>query len=198
MPFLGKLIERTVSTQVAAFINSNNLGESLQSAYRSAHSTETALLTVQDTFLRAIDRQEAVFLVLLDMSAAFDTFDHPILLQRLTDDFGIRGAVHQWFGSYLSGRSSQVSVEGSVSSETPLKYGIPQGSVIGPQFFTYYTHSIGHIVRQHAIQYHIYADDVQLFLCFNPTVAGDAACALFRLAQAWMISNKLMMNCAEN
>ena len=181
-------------------MDSNNLGEPLQSAYRCAHNTETALLAVQDTFLRAIDKQEAVFLVMIDMSAAFDTVDHAILLQRLIDDFGICDTAHLWFKSYLNNRSSQVCVKGSVSTETQIKHGVPQGSVIGPQIFTYYSHIIGHIIRQHSIQYHIYADDVQLFMSFNPSTPGDSACALFKLAQcvkeleAWMVSNKLMMN----
>ena len=200
LPFLGKLIERVASSQVATFVDSNSLGEPLQSAYRCAHSTETALLAVQDFFLRAIDDKKAVFLVMIDMSAAFDTVDHDILLQRLTDDFGIRGSVLLWFQSYLSNRTSHVNAAGSASSETPLKYGVPQGSVIGPQVFTYYSHIIGQIIRKHSIQYHIYADDVQLFLSFDPSIPGDSACALFKLArcakelQAWMVSNKLMMN----
>jgi retron-type reverse transcriptase len=204
LPFLGKLIERVASSQVATFVDSNSLGEPLQSAYRRAHSTETALLAVQDFFLRAIDDKKAVLLVMIDMSAAFDTVDHNILLQRLTDDFGIRGSVHLWFQTYLRNRTSQVNVSGSASAETQLKYGVPQGSVIGPQVFVYYSHTIGQIIRKHSIQYHIYADDVQLYLSVDPTIPGDSACALFKLArcvkelQAWMVSNKLMMNPEKN
>ena len=153
LPFLGKLIERVVSSQVATYVGSNSLGEPLQSAYRRVHSTETAL--------RAIDDRKAVFLVMIDMSAAFDTVDHGILLQRLSDDFGLCGPVHRWFQSYLRNRTSQVCVSGSFSTETQLKYGVPQGSVIGPQVFTYYSHTIGQIICKHSIQYHIYADDVQ-------------------------------------
>ena len=200
LPFLGKLIERVVSSQVASYVNSNNLGEPLQSAYRCAHSTETALLSVQDSFLRAIDNHMAVFLVMIDMSAAFDTVDHQILLQRLSHDFGLSGTVLRWFQSYLSNRSSQVIVSGSASSKLPMKYGVPQGSVIGPQVFTYYSHTIGQIIRSHSLQYHIYADDVHIFLTFDPTLPGDAACALFKLSrclqelQTWLSSNKLMMN----
>ena len=87
---------------------------------------------------------------------------------------------------------------GSVSSETWLKYGVPQGSVIGPQAFTLYFHVIGQIIRQHSVLYHIYADDVQLFLIFNPAIPWDAACALFQLTRmtfrsGWL-NNKLTMN----
>ena len=173
---------------------------SLQSAYRPCHSTETALLTVQDAFLRAIDSHQAIFLIMVDLSAAFDTVDHNILLQRLTCDFGLDGVVHQWFHTYLSDRSSQVCVKDALSTEAKLKYGVPQGSVIGPQMFTYYSHTIGQLIRRHSIQYHMYADDVQLFLTFNPSRPGDAACALFRLSrcvnelQSWLVTNKLKMN----
>ena len=137
---------------------------------------------------------------MIDMSAAFDTVDHGIPLQRLSDDFGLCGPVHRWFQSYLSNRTSQVCVSGSVSTETQLKYGVPQGAVIGPQVFTYYFHTIGQIIRKHSIQYHIYADDVQLFLTFDSNLPGDSACALFKLEccvkelQTWMVANKLMMN----
>jgi hypothetical protein len=200
LSFLGKLIERVVASQVTTFVDSNSLGEPLQSAYRHMHSTETALLAVQDFFLRAIDNQKAVFLIMIDMSAAFDTVDHSILLQRLKHDFGLSGPVHHWFQSYLSHRTSQVCVSGSLSSETQLAYGVPQGSVIGPQVFTYYSHKIGQIIKKHNIQYHVYADDVQLYLSFNPTTPGDSVCALFKLTrcveelQSWMVRNKLMMN----
>ena len=189
-----------VSSQVATYVDSNSLGEPLQSAYRCVHGTETALLSVQDCFLRAIDDRKAVFLVMINMSAVFDTVDHGILLQCLSDDFGLCGPVHRWFQSYLSNRTSQVCVSGSFSTETQLKYGVPQGSVIGPQVFTYYSHTIGQIIHKHSIQYHIYADDVQLFLTFHPNLPGDSACTLFKLEccvkelQIWMVANKLMMN----
>ena len=200
LSFLGKLIEKVVSSQVASFVKSNDLSEPLQSAYRPYHSTETALLTVQDAFFRAIDSHQAVFLIMVDLSAAFDTVDHNILLQRLTGDFGLDGVVHQWFHTYLSDRSSQVCVKDTLSTEAKLKYGVPQGSVIGPQMFTYYSHTIGQLIRRHSIQYNMYADDVQLFLTFNPSRPGDAACALFRLSrcvnelQSWLVTNKLKMN----
>ena len=163
-----------VSCQVAIYVDFKNLAELLHSAYPyfilpthalisiSTHSTGIAILSVQDSFLRAIDDQEAVFLVMIDMSAAFDTVNNGILLQRFSNDFGLCGPVHRWFQSYLSNRRSQVCVSGSLSTETQLKYGVPQGSVIGPQVFTYYSHTIGQIIRKHSIQYHTYADDVQL------------------------------------
>jgi len=139
-------------------------------------------------------------MVMIDLSAAFDTVDHSILLRRLQDDFGFTGTVNRWFQSYLRDRTSRVYVKGAFSDATNLLFGVPQGSVIGPQLFTYYIRPIGHILRQHSIEYHIYADDIQLYLIFNPTVPGDAECALFRLSEcvkelhSWLTINKLMMN----
>ena len=141
LPFLG-LIEWVVSSQAATYMDSNNLEEPLQYAYRHVHSTETALLAVQDSFLRAIDDRKAVFLVMINMSAAFDTVDHGVLLQRLSDDFGLCGSVHHWFQSYLSNyRTSQVCVSGSVSTETQFKVWCPSGVCHGsPGFYLLLSH----------------------------------------------------------
>ena len=203
LAFLGKLIEKVVCTQLTRYVCVNNLVEPYQSAYRSAHSTETALLSVQDTILRSLDEHKAVFVVLLDLTAAFDTVDHQILMQRLSQDFGLSGTAYEWFHSYLHDRSSRVYVKGSYSTSVQLKYGVPQGSVIGPMVFTYYTQAIGHIIRKHRLQYHLYADDVQLVLAFDPDQPGDAACGLFKLSccirelQLWLTRNKLKLNMAK-
>ena len=101
LPFVGKLIEKVVSAQVSDYISSNDLSDPYQSAYTKARSTETALACVQNDILRAIDNQQAVFLLMLDLSAAFDTVDHGILLERLAGDFGFTGDVHNWYKTYL-------------------------------------------------------------------------------------------------
>ena len=80
LSYLSKLIEKVVATQLSNFMDENNLSEPMHSAYRSGHSTETVLVCVQNNILRAIDDHKAVAFVLLDLSAAFDTIDHNILL----------------------------------------------------------------------------------------------------------------------
>ena len=92
------------------YLEENNLNEPLQSAYKQYHSCETALVRVQNDILLSIDNQQCVVLLLLDLSAAFDTVDHGILLQRLSTNFGIKGKALDWFTSYLTDRSQFVSI----------------------------------------------------------------------------------------
>ena len=100
LQFIGKLIERAVNIQLNEHITTNNLMEPMQSAYRAGHSTETALIKVKADILNAIDNKEVVFLVLLDLSAAFDTVNLQILLERLKNMFGLTGLVINWKTSY--------------------------------------------------------------------------------------------------
>ena len=105
LKFLSKLVEKTVFVQLNNYLTVNGLHERFQSAYKAHHSTETALLTITDDILLSLDRGDNVFLLLLDLSAAFDTVKHSLLLSRLENSFGITGTVLQWFHSYLTGRS---------------------------------------------------------------------------------------------
>ena len=200
LPFIGKLIEKLVSSQVSEYIDRNSLGDPYQSAYLHGRSTETALACVQNDILRAIDDKNAVFLLMLDLSAAFDTVDHGILLDHFACDFGITHNVLNWYKSYLSGRTCRVNINGAFSADNDLLYGVPQGSVVGPQAFSYYTRSVGKIIELHDLKYHIYADDVQIYEFFDPNCDGDATCTLFRLSQcvndlqSWMLTNRLKLN----
>ena len=96
--YLCKVIETVVCSQITQYLDDHKLLEPLQSAlYRVGHSTETALLRVHNDILRTMDNSRAVLLVMLDLSAAFDTLDHDIMLQRFHDRFGITGTALQWF-----------------------------------------------------------------------------------------------------
>ena len=198
--FLGKVIEKVVSSQLKSYINANGLAEPLQSAYRACHGTETALLCVQNSILQAIDQQRAVFLILLDLSAAFDTLDHNIMLSRFQKQFGITGTALQWFQSYFTQRKNHVHINGANSDVVPLVWGVPQGSVIGPQSFPMYVQPVCDILREHNVDYHMYADDIQIMLTCDPMIPGDAECAIFKLSKCvkdvekWMLANKLKLN----
>ena len=124
LKFLSKLIEKTVFLQLNSYLGENDLHERRQSAYKIFHSTGTALLTVTNDILLSLDKGENVFLVLLDLSAAFDTINHSFLLVRLQKSFGIRGTVLQWFDSYLSQRTQFVNINEANSTVRDLPVGV--------------------------------------------------------------------------
>ena len=140
----------------------------LQSAYRQYHSTETAMIKVTNDILRAIDDYSDVILVLLDLSAAFDTLDHQILLSRLKSYFGFTGSVLQWFRSYLTNRSQKVVISEVASSLRQLEFGVPQGSILGPLLFVLYMAPLQDVISRHGLDCMFYADDTQLYIAVNP------------------------------
>ena len=131
LPFLSKVLERIVLKQFLPHLQSHSLLEPFESAYRKCHSTETALLRVVNDLLQTSDSGCVSISTLLDLSAAFDTIDHTILITRLLSTFGCSGTVLELFISYLSCRTQSVFV-GHESTPSVLKCGVPQGSVLGP------------------------------------------------------------------
>ena len=172
----------------------------MQSAYRMGHSTEMALLKVENNILRALDYQEVTCLVLLDLSVAFDTVDHQILINRLTSMFGISGCALTLIRSYITGRSQRVKVGESRSDPVTLHFAVPQGSVLGPILFTLYTCPLGQILKAQGLMYHLYADDSQLYLSFKPNTPGAQSLCLKTIEnciydiRGWMTLNMLKLN----
>ena len=168
LPFLSKLLECIVLKQFLQHLQSHSLLEPFQSVYRKCHSTETALLRVVNDLLQASDCGCVSILSLLDLSAAFDTTDHNILMTRLRSTFGCSGMVLEWFISYLSCCTQSVFV-GHESTPSVLKCGVPQGSVLGPHLFTLYTHPLSTVICHSGISYHFFADDSQLHNSSGPS-----------------------------
>ena len=161
------------------------------------HSTETTLLSIHNDLILAMDRGEFTFLILLDLSAAFDTVDHSILLHRLQHWFGLHGTSIDWFSSYLTSRSQAVSIQNSTSSFSNLSCGVPQGSVLGSLLFTLYTTPLDSVISKNSIKYHLYADDIQLYISFTPSNSTSSLEILsntFSDILSWMNSNKLLLN----
>ena len=169
----------------------------MQSAYKNGHSTETALVKIQNDILQEIDKKSCVILVLLDLSAAFDTVDHTTLLKRLKIRFGIRGKAFEWLSSYLIGRYQAVMINGVQSNHQVLNCSVPQGSVLGPKLFIDYQSPVGDIIRKHGLEAHFYADDSQLYLSFNPENSNSAIEQVEKCindVRQWMACNSLKLN----
>ena len=115
-----------------------------------------------------MENQKVTILVLIDLSAAFDTVDHELLLNILDSQYGIKGSALNWITSYLKNRKQKVCIGDSLSSESDLKYGVPQGSCIGPLLFSLYANSLHALADKHSTQIHGYADDHQLYVSFSP------------------------------
>ena len=127
LTFISKVIEKVVSGRLNEHLINNSMFDPLQSAYRDKHSTETALIKVHNDILSALDAGSSAILLILDLSAAFDTIDHNILLSRLCNIYGITGNALDWFRSYLTGRIQRVVIENAVSGDQELGFGVPQG-----------------------------------------------------------------------
>lgn len=200
LSFVSKLIEKIVCSQLISHLSKHGLYEQFQSAYREHHSTETALLRVQNDLLVAVDEHGGAILVLLDLSAAFDTIDHSTLLNLLHERFGIQGLALKWVKSYLSDREQCVQINGESSDKVKLSFGVPQGSVLGPILFTIYTTPLGDIVRKHGLTFHLYADDTQIYIAFKPTDVLSSEQAMTRIERcveeirSWMRMNFLKLN----
>ena len=197
LPYIGKLIERIVVKQLNEYRADNDLFEKCQSAYKEFHSTETALLKILSDLLVAMDDRKCSLLVLLDLSAAFDTVSHDILLENLKDDFGITGPVLSWMKTYLSDRTQSVAINGVSSAPQELGIGLPQGSIVGPSEFPTYSSPLFDIAHRHDVSIHMYADDTQLYLSFKPEEYASAKArmeACLAEMKEWMAGNHLKLN----
>ncbi len=178
------------------FLSQNNKLDAKQSGFKSGHSTETALLSVTEALRIAKADSKSSVLILLDLSAAFDTGNHQILLSTLSS-LGITIPL-RWFESYLTARSFRVAWGGEVSKAHQLVTGLPQGSVIGPLLFStiHNTTSLCPIIQAHGFSCHCYADDTQLYLSFqpdDPTVAAQISGCLADIS-VWMKEHHLQLN----
>ena len=200
LAFTGKLIEKVVLRRLSKHMSDHGLGEPLQSAYRPKHSTETALMKVQHDISDQLDKGRGVALVLLDLSAAFDTINPDGVINTLEQHIGVKGVALSWFRNYLNKRNQRIRIGMTVSKPATLSRGVPQGSVLGPVLFTTYTIPIAAICKRHGVKYHIYADDTQLYIMFDPSIPGDREHALEKLKKciqeirAWMLIHELKLN----
>ena len=168
LSYVTKLIEKVVATQFVDHLSRNELNDSMQSAYRANSSTETALMKLQNDILSAYDVQRGVLVVLLDLTAAFDTTRSQLLLQLLQSRFHLSTVAHKWMRYIPHWMVIYVSAYNYYSEPwNYYNYGVPQGSVLGPVLFSAYLlyHSLT-IIRKHGLSYIVYADDIQLYTTY--------------------------------
>jgi hypothetical protein len=197
LSFLSKLTERIVKDRLTTHLGKHSLFNKYQSAYRMFHSTETVLLSLHNSIIQSFCKQQVTCLCLLDLSAAFDTIDHSILLHRLSSWFGINSTALSWFESYLSSRAFVTSCRNNKSSSCSLSCGIPQGSVLGPLLFSLYTTPLSSILSATSVSHHLYADDTQLFISFLPSNFSTSINHLqssISQVSIWMSANLLSLN----
>ena len=207
LPYLGKIIEKLACKQIVKYTNSTGQMEKCQSAYWENFSTETALLKVKTDILEAIDKKEVMCLIMLDLSAAFNTVNHHLLLNRLRYRFGVCNKVLAWLESYLTNRTQKVVIQKgdgqkAQSASKPLTQGIPQGSILGPILFNLFVAPLGKLCRAKGVSFQGYADDTQNYLSFQPmpgSLNNQTECIekleeCIDAVRHWMQTNFLKLN----
>ena len=200
LAFVSKLIEHTVLEQLEVHYKQNDLEDKMQSAYRPHHSTETAILHIVNDILRAISDRKVVCLAMLDLSAAFDTIDHNILLHRLEHEQGVTDSCIEWIESYLRNRTQRVKVSNSISQEARIDDGTVQGSQMGCKMYSKYVKPLGKQLENSPCSAHTYADDNNVWTSMNPLIPSEITQKMLELehtlekARQWMFLNKLCLN----
>ena len=196
-----KETEVTLLNEDLDHVVANNLSDTFQSAYKYKpfHGTETAVLRVNNDILSAMDDGQITALVVLDLSAAFDTVDHKILLSRLQYHLGIHDIALDWCNSYLLNKPQHVCISNAISKPVILDYSVPQGSVLGVHWFTVYTSPVRDIILKYNLNYHVYADDTQLYITFKSSQEPADSCITtlekcIQEIRSWMRQNVLKLN----
>jgi hypothetical protein len=194
--FISKVVERLVAARLVRHLNNNKILNPQQSGFRRGHSCETAITAVLNDAILAIDQKEITVLILLDLSSAFDTVDHTLLLNRL-ESAGVRSNALEWFRTYIHNRSQSVNIESHASSSTNTKWGVPQGSVLGPILFILYINGVGEIIERWGVKHIIYADDIQLYLSSSPSTLTSTIAIMENCIDAikeWLHKSYLSLN----
>ena len=168
VPTLKKLyVLFVLANRIRSHLERNDLSKQYQSAYMKFHSTETALLKVENDIILNMDEGRVTALTLLDLSAAFDTLDHSSITNLLSTWYGIDGIALDWFVSSLSDRKQKVKLMDCLSSPAEVACGVSQGSVFGPLLLTLYTTPLSYVIQRHNVKHHLYADDTQIYLSLS-------------------------------
>ena len=189
---LSKLLEKVVYTRLLEFLNIHDIISNSQFGFRQKHSTSHAILILIEKVTKAIDKFQHTVGVFLDLSKAFDTIDHDILLYKL-HHYGIRGKALEWFRSYLTNRKQFVVINGHYSSQQDVDCGVPQGSLLGPLLFILFINDIQN--SSEILSFILFADDSNVFLSHHDphTLVNILVSELEKLL-SWIRANKLSLN----
>ena len=202
LTFVSKIIEKAGLAQYVDHLDNIGMSTSDNSAYKCHHSTETLLVKIFSDIVNNIDNKKVSMLVLLDLSAAFDTVNLSILSTIFTHRFDIHGNALNWFHSYLQNRNMRILIDNIISDYHQIEYGVPQGSCIGPVVFLGYLSSLYDLIKEHLPEVHVggYADDHQLYIAYNPGDSISEQIALNRIqscisdVRKWMLTHRLKIN----
>lgn len=197
LPFMSKLIERVVLSRLNEHMVKNDMLNHHQFGYKKFHSCETLLLKFTNDVLTTMDKGNGTIAIMCDLSAAFDTVDHDTLIDILHRRFLISGTPLDWFKSFLSGRHQRVVIRDSVSSPCDIKFGVPQGSVLGPVLFNIYSHSLSDVFTACNFSSLNYADDTTGYFVFPIELQLSIDAAVNRCmidVNLWMNQHFLKLN----
>jgi hypothetical protein len=202
LSFISKIVEKAALLRFNAHCKTHELMPDYQSAYRSNASCETALIKLLNDVLWCMEKQGIAALSAIDLSAAFDTVDHEILLNDLSVKFGIRNTALKWFETYLYPRSCKVNVRKEYSTPRDLKFSVPQGSCTGPILYLVYASTLQEVIPS-SVTIFGYADDHALMETFRACSRSDEGNSINRLEKcmidikSWMDANRLKMNATK-
>ena len=207
LPIFSKILEKAVFIQIVEYLDHNKLLHPNHHGSRSGHNTATALIQMYDQWIEEVDEGKMVGVMMVDLSAAFDMVDHPLLLGKLRL-LGLEEDVIQWFDSYLSGRTQSVFIDGCLSPPVGIECGVPQGSILGPLMYIIFTNDIPDLVHDHLVSYQnpepacvscgstvCYVDDGTYSVGHkDPSILSEKLSYQYDQIADYMAANKLVIN----